>query len=114
MAQVLQSNTSLTELHMESDFMMTYSLESLTKFVEIVTAPESKSRLELFLFGLHEKNEDIILLSYQLTLMAELRGRKLQVHPLCLYTEYSELFSSVREQHSKADRMPDSLLYGKR
>ena len=37
MAQVLQSNTSLIELHMESDFEMSYTFESLTKFVEIVS-----------------------------------------------------------------------------
>ena len=46
-AQALQSNTSLTELRIESHFKMSYSFKSLTKFVEIATAPESKSQLEV-------------------------------------------------------------------
>ena len=108
MAQVLQSNTSLIKLHMESDFEMSYTFESLTKFVEIVTAPESKSRLEFLKFGQHKENKDITLLSYQLTHMAASRGHKLEVHPFCLDTE---LYSLIMEQYSKADRMPDSLLY---
>ena len=111
MAQVLQSNTSLKGLHMESDFKMSYTFESLIKFVKIVTAPESKSQLELLKFGQHKENKDIVLLSNQLTLMAASRGHKLKVHPFCLDTE---LYSLIMEQYLKADRMPDSLLYGKK
>ena len=61
MAQVLQSNTSLTDL--AAYRMIRYTFKSLTKFVEIVTAPESKSRLELLVFGQHRENKDIVLLS---------------------------------------------------
>ena len=115
MAQVLQSNTSITELHIESDFEMTYSFESLTKFVEIVTAPESKSQLELLFFGQFKETKGIVLLSYQLTLMAISRGHKLVVQPLCLYSELKEFNSSILEQYRiKASKMPDSLLYGKK
>ena len=113
MVQVLQSNSSLTDLHIESSSMMTYSLESLTKFVEIVTAPESESRLQLLLFGGYDEIKDIVLLSYQLTRMATSRGHKLVVQPVYLNTEFIELYSSSMEQHLIARRMPDSLLYGK-
>ena len=112
MAQVLQSNTSITELHIESDFKMTYSFESLAKFVKIVTAPESKSQLELLFFGQFKETKGIVLLSYQLTLMAVSRGHKLVVQPLCLYPELKEFNSSISKQyHIKASKMPDSLLY---
>ena len=115
MARVLQSNTSLIiELHIESDSKMMYNLESLTKFVEIVTAPESKSRLERLLFGQYKKNKDIAWLSCQLTLMAVSCGHKLLVEPAYLDTELSEMSSLGREQGLKASRMPDSLLYGKK
>ena len=113
MAQVLQSNTSLIELHMESYFKMEYTFESLIEFVEIVTAPESKSRLEFLLFGLLKENKDIVLLSYQLTHMAESRGHMLVVQPVCSYTVHSERGSSFKEQRLKANTMPDWLLYGK-
>ena len=114
MAQVLQSNTNLAELHMESYFEVRYSFKSLTKFVEIVTAPESKSQLELLLFGPYKENKDIVLLSDQLTNMAASRGHKLELIPVCLYSEFSELYSSYKEQSLKAGRMPSSLLYGKK
>ena len=111
MAWVLQSNTSLIALSIESSSTMTYSLESLTEFVKIVTAPKSKSRLEMLIFGQMEENEEIVSLSKQLTHMAASRGHKLVVQPVCS-TELSELYSLVTEQYSKAGRMPDSLLYG--
>ena len=114
MAQVLQSNSSLTDLCIESSSMMMYSFESLTKFIEIVTAPESKSRLQLLLFGGYDEIKDIVLLSYQLTRMATSRGHKLAVQPVYLNTEFIELYSSSMEQRSIAHRMPDSLLYGKK
>ena len=112
MARVLQSNTSLIHLNIESDFMMRYSFKSLIKFVEIVTAPESKSQLNLLVFGQYEENKDIVLLSYQLTHLAASRGHKLVVQPVCLRTEYIGLRNLLRGQLIKADRMPDSLLYG--
>ena len=90
---------------------MRYTFKSLTKFVEIVTAPESKSQLELLVFGQREENEDIVSLSKQLTHMAASRGHKLVVQPA--YFD-SELGSLAMKQHLKADRMPDSLLYGKK
>ena len=111
MAQVLQSNTSLIQLSIESSYTMTYSLESLTEFVKIVTAPKSKSQLEMIIFGQMEENEEIVSLSKQLTRMAVSRGHKLVVQPVCS-TELSGLYSLVTEQYSKAGRMPDSLLYG--
>ena len=113
MAQVLQSNTSLIHLHIESHFEMTYTFMSLIKFVEIVTARESQSRLEVLVFGQYKGNKDIVLLSYQLTHMAASRGHKLVVQPVCLLTENTELHNLEREQLLKAGRMPDSLLYGK-
>ena len=113
-AQVLQSNTSLTELSIESHFKMTYSFKSLTKFVEIVTAPESKSQLEVLNFGEHKENQDTVSLSYQLTHMAASRGHKLVVQPLCLNNKCSELLSSSMEQQLKACRMPSSLLFEKK
>ena len=107
MARVLQSNTSLTELRMESTILeMRYTLDSLTKFVEIVTAPESKSQLELLVFG--QENKANILLSCQLTQMAASHGHKLVVRPGSF-----EMISSVDELFSMADKMPHSLLYGK-
>ena len=109
MAQVLQSNTSLVQLHMESNFEMRFTFESLIKFVEIVTAPESKSRLKLLFWGQIKENEDIILLSYGLTHLAVSHGHKLVVHPVCLNTKYTDL---GRKQFFEAGRMPDSLLYG--
>ena len=111
-AQVLQSNTSLIKLHIDSDsFVMRYTFESLDQFVKIVTASESKSQLEVFLFGQLKESKDIVLLSSQLTRMALSRG--LSVHPVCLATELTGLYSSIIEQYLMADRMPDSLLYGK-
>ena len=113
MAQVLQSNTTLLQLHIDSDYIMTrYTLESLAKFVEIVTAPESKSRLEMLAFGELKESEDIVLLSSQLTHMALSRGHNLLVHPICSANELTELHSLLVEQVLKASRMPDSLLYG--
>ena len=112
MAQVLQSNTSLTQLNIESSYMMTYSLESIAKFVEIVTAPESKSQLENLVFGQMKESKDIVLLSNQLTHMAASCGHKLIVQPVCLYSELCGLYSLATEQYSEAGRMPDSLLYG--
>ena len=114
MAQVLLSNSSLTDLRIESSSMMTYSFESLTKFIEIVTAPESKSRLQLLLFGGYDEIKDIVLLSYQLTCMATSHGHKLAVQPVYLNTEFIELYSSSMEQRLIARRMPDSLLYRKK
>ena len=116
MAQVLQSNSSLTDLRIESSSVMTYSLESLAKFVEIVTAPESKSRLELLIFGGYDEIKDIVLLSYQLTCMATSHGHKLVVQPVYLNTEFIELYtcSSSMEQRLIAHRIPDSLLHGKK
>ena len=117
MAQVLQSNTSLKYLDISIDYaVMRYSLKSITKFVEIVTAPESKSQLKLLIFGPYKENEDIadLFLFYRLTLMAVLRGHKLAVLPVSLDTKHNKLHSSLTEQHSKADRMPDLLLYGKK
>ena len=109
MAHVLQSNTSLTELNIKSS-VTNYSNESLTQFVEIVTAPESKSRLEKLVFGRLEENKDMASLSLNLTRMADSRGHKLEA--CFLDTQFSELLSSALEQTSKASRMPDSLLYG--
>ena len=114
MAHVLRSNTSLLDLRIKSESMMVYSLESLTKFVKIVTAPESKSQLKLLLFGPHKEIEDIISLSSRLTDMAASRGHELVVHPVCLETAYIESYSSGLEQTFKADRMSDSLLCGKK
>ena len=91
---------------------MTYSLKSLVKFVGIVTAPESKSQVELLV--LYEERKDIVLLSNQLTHMAASHGHKLVVRPVWLYSEFKEFISSVFEQYRKADRMHDSLLYGKK
>ena len=88
--------------------------KSLTKFVEIVTAPKSKSQLEVLNFGEYKENQDTVSLSYQLTHMAASRGHKLMVQPLCLNTRYSELLSSSMEQQLKACRMPSSLLFGKK
>ena len=111
MAWVLQSNTSLTKLCIKSTSLeMRYTLDSLAKFVEIVTAPESKSRLEMLVFGQYEENKANILLSCQLTQMAASRGHKLVVRPACFNCE---LYSSLAEQFSKAGKMPDSLLCGK-
>ena len=45
--------------------------------------------------------------------MALSRGHNLLVHPVCLATEVTGLYSSIMEQYLMADRMPDSLLYGK-
>ena len=92
---------------------MRYTFKSLTKFVEIVTAPESKSRLQLLLFGESKENKAIFLLSKQLTLMATSRGHNLVVKSPCLAPEFKEFNSSISEQYLKAGRMPDSLLYGK-
>ena len=80
-------------------------------FVKIVTAPKSKSQLEMIIFGQMEENEEIVSLSKQLTRTAVSRGHKLVVQPVCS-TELSGLYSLVMEQYSKAGRMPDSLLYG--
>ena len=115
MARVLQSNTSLTQLYIESKFEMRYTFESLTKFVEIVTAPESRSQLELLEFGKYykENNNNIVLLSNQLTHMAASRGHKLVVQPAFLNTKYSEWFGLGMDQGLKANAMPDWLLYGK-
>ena len=54
---------------------------SLTKFVEIFTAFESKSQLEFLVLGQYtcKENKDIVLLSDQLTLLAASRGHKLVV-----------------------------------
>ena len=117
MAQILQSNTSLIQLRIESPSVMRYSLESITKFVEIVTAPESKSRLELLAFGQYKVNIqiglEIGLLSYRLTCMAASRGNKLVLQPVFFDAELSELYISMLKQNLKAGRMSDSLLYGK-
>ena len=112
MAQVLQSNTSLTHLCIDSSSKMRYTFDSLIKFVEIVTAPESKSRLELLNFGEYKKNNGsiIVWLSYKLSLMAASRGHKLVVRPACLDTD---IFSLGMEQRIKAESMPDWLVYGK-
>ena len=114
MAQVLQSNTSLIQLRIESLSVIRYTLESLTKFVEIVTAPESKSQLELLVHGPFKGSKDIVLLSYQLTCMAASRGHKLVVQPAFLNTVYSEVCCSMIKQYSKTDKIPDLLLYGKK
>ena len=53
-----------------------------------------------------------MLLSCQLTHLAESRGHKLLVGPACLDIEFNESYSLVLEQMFKAVRMPDSLLYG--
>ena len=92
--------------------MMTYSFESLTKFVEIVTAPESKSQLKWLIFGQIKQSKDITLLSNQLTHLAALRGHKLVVQPACMLPEYTEFYDLGKRQHLEAGRMPDSLLYG--
>ena len=111
MAQVLQSNTSLTELRIDSfTIIRRYNFESLAKFVEMVTAPDSNSRLPLLVFGHVKESEDIVLLSNQLTHMAASCSHTLIIHPICLTTELHELHSSIMEQHLKACRMPDSLL----
>ena len=114
MAQVLQSNTSLSYLHIKSHSAMRYNLESLIKFVEIVTAPESKSRLEVLVFGEYKEDKAAVMLSYLLKLMAALHGHKLAVVPICLDTDLLELYSLGREQILMANRMSHSLLYGKK
>ena len=97
MAPVLQSNTSLTQLDIYSvisqDFM--YSNESLVKFVEIVTAPESKSRLEKIIVGHRSDNGDTVArLPAELTNMAMSRGHSLKI------THILEVFSSVSQGDS--------------
>ena len=84
MAPVLQSNTSLTHLEINSavslDIRYGSSKDSLIKFVKIVTAPESKSRLEMITFGHCSDNEDTAArLSAELTNMALSRGRSLKI-----------------------------------
>ena len=101
MARVLQSNTSLIQLNIESHFETRYTFKSLIKFVEIVTAPESKSQLELLFWGQIEENKDIISLSYQLTHLAASHGHKLVVQPVCLLAEYTELINLGRKQFFK-------------
>ena len=115
MAQVLQSNTSLTILNIGTGSVMRkYTFEALTKFIEIVTSPESKSRLEVLVIGDHNENKAMDSLSYKLTQIAASHGHKLVVQPVFSQTEFSKLVSLAREQHLKADGIPDSLLYGKK
>ena len=91
---------------------MRYTFKSLTKFVEIVTAPESKSQLEVLFWGQPKEIKDIVSLSNQLTHMAESRGHKLVVRPACLNTECNEIRDLDRKQQLEAVRMPKPLLYG--
>ena len=111
MAQALQSNTSLIQLCIDSDnITMRYIFDSLADFVKIVTAPESKSRLEKLVFGKFKECKVIGLLSSQLTQMAVSCGHNLSV---CLTSGSSKLSSFLREQVSIVYRMPHSLFYGK-
>ena len=95
MAQVLQSNTSLTNLDIYSvdsqDSM--YSNESLIKFVKIVTAPESKSRLEEIIVG--HSLDTVTRLSTELTSMALSRGHSLKIKQI------REILSSVSQDGSE-------------
>ena len=94
MAPVLQSNTSLKHLRIFSAYSQsrTYSKESLVKFVQIVTAPESKSQLEDVVFGHRSDNEDIATrLPAELTNMASSRSHSLKLRHIC------EVFSSVSQ-----------------
>ena len=82
MAPVLQSNTSLTHINIFLVISQSrkYSKESLIKFVEIVTAPESKSQLEDVIFGHPSDNKDIATrLSAELTNLALSRGHSLKL-----------------------------------
>ena len=114
MTQVLQSNTSLLQLCIKSPFAMRYTFESLTKFVEIVTAPESKSQLELFSFGHSTEDKDTVTrLSSELTSIAASRGHPLKVLPMHESLKSGETLGLTPEQVMKAQAIPDSLLYGK-
>ena len=112
-ARILQSNTSLKQLDIESTSTPKYTPESVIEFVKIVTAPDSKSQLQLLVFDQYKENEAVTLFSYQLTFMAKSRGRNLVVQPAYMNTECSELQSSEREKILKACEMHDSLLSGK-
>ena len=94
MAPVLQSNTSLMHLDIFSAYSKnsTYSNESLIKFIKIVTAPESKSRLEEIVLGHRSDNKDIVAgLSAKLTNMALSRGHSLKI------THLNEVFSAIAQ-----------------
>ena len=112
-ARILQSNTSLKQLDIESTSTPKYTPESVIEFVKIVTAPDSKSQLQLLVFDQYKENEAVTLFSYELIFMAKSRGRNLVVQPAYMNTEYSELQSSEREKILKACEMHDSLLSGK-
>ena len=99
MAQVLQTNTSLTRLEIFSAHaeysMYRYSNESLIKFVKIITAPESKSRLEEIIVGHTLDNKDIVArLPAELTNMALSRGHSMKI------THINECISSVAQGDS--------------
>ena len=94
MAPVLQSNTSLMHLDIFSAYSKNsmYSNESLIKFIKIVTAPESKSRLEEIVLGHRSDNKDIVAgLSAKLTNMALSRGHSLKI------THLNEVFSAIAQ-----------------
>ena len=66
------------------------------KFVKIVTAPESKSRLEEIIVGHRLDNEDIVTrLSAELANMALSRGHSLKI------THIREVFSSASQGDSE-------------
>ena len=97
MAPVLQSNTSLTHLEIFSVVSQDFrnSKESLIKFVEIITAPKSKSRLEEIIVGHRLDNEDIVTrLPAELANMALSRGHSLKI------THLRGVFSSVSQSDS--------------
>ena len=116
MAQVLQSNTSLTYLDISSNFTRKdkYSDESLTKFVEIVTAPESKSRLKNLLFGdLQDDKDAATKLLRELTSIIASRGHSLKVESVCRSEPHSIGVNLGQQVMSRAKETPDLLLYGK-
>ena len=83
-------------------------MESLIKFVKIVTAPESRSQLEEITVGHRSDNEDIVTrLSAEFKNMALPSGRLLKI------THIREIISSVSQGDSEvamiASKMSHSM-----
>ena len=110
MALVLQSNTNLTRLDIYSVILQRrtyYSKESLIKFLKIVTAPESKSRLEKITVGHSSDNKDTVArLPAELTNMALSRGHSLKI------THINEYISFVAQSDSAIAPLASAMTLG--
>ena len=110
---ILQSNTSLIFLDIETELTYMhkrcfYSLDSLCKFIKVITAPESRSQLRILVT---EYAEDIYANKELMTTVNKFVERR--GYPLTFYSRKHQGKSKVLKSLNKLQSLPESLITGR-